>query len=251
MVQMSKRPSNHGDLRVLGSFRNFAILHAKAPSSPRIVLLCSLRVLRLCVKKVASFQHDPAFRRNAVPELFEPSLGSFRNSLSRALRLQTPVYEISELGPASSGDIDNISVGGGDGNPYRSGCSLIAHFQRHRYIAGCTPAGIATLICVRPDTFPAAFADLATVPVIRPSGIRLTLMDAADFRLRELKGQLGIDAPHAVIDAAIAAGVSEEAILRKADLIVVGRGRAQDTFERIWSHVYPIVREAPCPVLSI
>ena len=78
-----------------------------------------------------------------------------------------------------------------------------------------------------------------------------TLKDAADFRLRELKGQLGIDAPHAVIDAAIAAGVSEEAILRKADLIVVGRGRAQGTFERIWSHVYPIVREAPCPVLSI
>ncbi len=77
------------------------------------------------------------------------------------------------------------------------------------------------------------------------------LMDAADFQLRELKGQLGIEAPHAVIDGAVADCVRQEALRRKADLIVTGRGRAQTTFSRIWSHVYPIVRESPCPVLSI
>lgn len=80
---------------------------------------------------------------------------------------------------------------------------------------------------------------------------RKDVMDAADFKLRELKGQLGIDAPHAVIDGGIAAGVREEAILRKADLIVAGRGSVQSAFERMWSHIYPIVREAPCPVFSI
>lgn len=68
------------------------------------------------------------------------------------------------------------------------------------------------------------------------------LMEAADVKLRELKGQLGIDAPHAIIDGSIAAGVRDEAMRRNANLIVTGRGRAQ---------VYPIVREAPCPVLSI
>ena len=77
------------------------------------------------------------------------------------------------------------------------------------------------------------------------------LMNAADFRLRELKGQLGVNAPHAVIDAMVADGVCEEAVRRKADLIITGRGSAQGTFSRMWSHVYPIVREAPCPVLSI
>jgi nucleotide-binding universal stress UspA family protein len=77
------------------------------------------------------------------------------------------------------------------------------------------------------------------------------LMDMADFELRELKGELGIDVPHAVIDAAVAGGVREEAILRKADLIIAGRGHSQATFDRMWSHIYPIVREAPCPVLSI
>jgi hypothetical protein len=76
-------------------------------------------------------------------------------------------------------------------------------------------------------------------------------MDAADVKIRELKGQLELNVPHSVVDARIAGGVRAEAILRKADLIVAGRGRAQDMFERIWSHLYPIVREAPCPVLSV
>jgi len=74
---------------------------------------------------------------------------------------------------------------------------------------------------------------------------------AADFRLREMKGRLGISAPHSVIDATVAGGVRDEALRRKADLIVTGRGRAQATFSRIWSRLYPIIRESPCPVLSI
>lgn len=77
------------------------------------------------------------------------------------------------------------------------------------------------------------------------------LMEAADYKVRELKGQLALNVPHSVLDATVAGGVRAEAILRKADLIVAGRGRAQDLFERMWSHLYPIVREAPCPVLSV
>jgi nucleotide-binding universal stress UspA family protein len=77
------------------------------------------------------------------------------------------------------------------------------------------------------------------------------LMDAADFRLRELKGNLGIDAPHAVIDAGIPEGIHQEAVRRNADLIVTGRGLAQATFHTLWSRLYPIVRQSPCPVLSI
>lgn len=77
------------------------------------------------------------------------------------------------------------------------------------------------------------------------------LRDDADFRLRELKSQLGIDAPHAVIDGTIAEGVQQEAIRRNADLIVTGRGLEQGTISRLWSRLYPIIRESPCPVLSI
>lgn len=77
------------------------------------------------------------------------------------------------------------------------------------------------------------------------------LVDAADFRLRELKGQLGINAHHAIINGAVADGIRQEAVRRKADLIVTGRGHAQATFGRMWSQLYPIVRESPCPVLSV
>ena len=80
---------------------------------------------------------------------------------------------------------------------------------------------------------------------------RKDLINAANDRLRELKTQLGIDAPHTSIDGMIADGVCQEAVHKQADLIVVGRGRAQGAFSSFWSRLYAIVREAPCPVLSI
>jgi len=77
------------------------------------------------------------------------------------------------------------------------------------------------------------------------------LRDAADFHLRELKAKLGIKVPHTVIDSPVPQGIHDEAIRRKADLIVLGRGRAHGGFSRMWSHLYPIIRKSPCPVLSI
>ena len=77
------------------------------------------------------------------------------------------------------------------------------------------------------------------------------MTDAANFQLRELKAKLGLDAPHTVLTGVISTTIRKEALRRKADLVVTGRGHAQDTFSRLWSHLYPLVREAPCPVLSI
>jgi len=78
------------------------------------------------------------------------------------------------------------------------------------------------------------------------------LTDAAHARMHELKAAVGVgDAPHTVVDAVISEGVREEVLRRKADLVVTGRGHAQKTFSRMWSHLYSIVRESPCPVLSI
>ena len=77
------------------------------------------------------------------------------------------------------------------------------------------------------------------------------LIEAGNFQMRELKGKLGVDAPHTVLTGMIATTVRDEALRRKADLLVTGRGDAQGTFSRLWSHLYPLVRESPCPVLSI
>jgi len=77
------------------------------------------------------------------------------------------------------------------------------------------------------------------------------LTEAAQFRLRELKAKLGVDAPHSVIDALLADGIHHELVRRKADLLVTGRGHSIGTFSRLWSHLYSIIRDSPCPVLSV
>ncbi len=77
------------------------------------------------------------------------------------------------------------------------------------------------------------------------------LMEASQFRLRELKAKLGVDAPHSVIDALLADGIHHEIVRRKADLLVTGRGHSIGTFSRLWSHLYSIIRDSPCPVLSV
>ncbi len=77
------------------------------------------------------------------------------------------------------------------------------------------------------------------------------LTEASQIRLRELKAKLGIDAPHTVIDALLAEGIHHEVVRRNADLLVTGRGHSIGTFSRLWSHLYSIIRDSPCPVLSV
>jgi len=77
------------------------------------------------------------------------------------------------------------------------------------------------------------------------------LTAASQGRLRELKAKLGVDAPHSVIDALLADGIHHEIVRRKADLLITGRGHSIGTFSRLWSHLYAIIRDSPCPVLSV
>jgi nucleotide-binding universal stress UspA family protein len=77
------------------------------------------------------------------------------------------------------------------------------------------------------------------------------LTEAAHCHLRELKASLGVDAPHTVIDGLLGDGIHHEVVRRKADLLVTGRGHSIGTFSRLWSHLYSIIRDSPCPVLSV
>ena len=77
------------------------------------------------------------------------------------------------------------------------------------------------------------------------------IIEAAESRLQDMIDRFGVKVPYAVTEAAIVDGVREQAVRTGADLIVTGRGNAQNTFSRMWSRLYPIVREAPCPVLSV
>ena len=45
--------------------------------------------------------------------------------------------------------------------------------------------------------------------------------------------------------------VRDSALGHSADLVVIGRGRATRTLGRLRSNVYSIIRDAPCPVISV
>jgi nucleotide-binding universal stress UspA family protein len=83
------------------------------------------------------------------------------------------------------------------------------------------------------------------------AAIRNDLLQAAQQKLRERLASLEIDAPHAVIEGNVANALHDWAAGHKADLLVTGRGHSQGGFGRVWSNLYEIVRESPCPVLSV
>jgi nucleotide-binding universal stress UspA family protein len=83
------------------------------------------------------------------------------------------------------------------------------------------------------------------------AAIKNDLMEGARYRLREALASMGIDAPHSIIEGNIAHGLHDWLGDRKADLLVTGRGHADAGLGRVWSNLYSIVRESPCPVLSI
>jgi nucleotide-binding universal stress UspA family protein len=86
---------------------------------------------------------------------------------------------------------------------------------------------------------------------VDPELLRRSLVDTANFELRELTGRLNLDVPHRVIEGPVASTIRDEAVRANADLIVAGRGRIHGTLSRMWSHLYSIVRDATCPVLSV
>jgi nucleotide-binding universal stress UspA family protein len=45
--------------------------------------------------------------------------------------------------------------------------------------------------------------------------------------------------------------VRQAALHHGADLVVIGRGHATRTLGRLRTNVYSIIRESPCPVISV
>lgn len=76
-------------------------------------------------------------------------------------------------------------------------------------------------------------------------------IEAAKKGLRELLAAVGVDAPHSVTEGRIVDCVRDEARQIKADLVVAGRGHSQGAFNSLVSHLYQIIRQSPCPVLSV
>jgi nucleotide-binding universal stress UspA family protein len=76
------------------------------------------------------------------------------------------------------------------------------------------------------------------------------LTDSARVEIAKLQRQAGTDFPLSVSEKPIARAIADAAVANSADLIVIGRGKSQETFGRLRTHAYDIIRQAPCPVLS-
>ena len=76
------------------------------------------------------------------------------------------------------------------------------------------------------------------------------LRQAARSNIESMAASLGIGVPVCVKAGTVADGVAEEATRHGTDLLVIGRGKMQDTLGRLRTHAHGIIRLSPCPVLS-
>lgn len=70
-------------------------------------------------------------------------------------------------------------------------------------------------------------------------------------KLEAVRAEAGVDAPCHVVIGKVTDVVVETARQENADLLIIGRGSAQSTLGRLRTHVYGIVQQSPCPVLSV
>ena len=88
-------------------------------------------------------------------------------------------------------------------------------------------------------------------PSDRNDPLREFLFGVARERIDELQAEAGTKLELRIAAGAPAKVVSDLALQHSADLVLVGRGKIQKHFGRLRSNAYAIVRDAPCPVISV
>ena len=92
-------------------------------------------------------------------------------------------------------------------------------------------------------------------------GARLTLLHvvpggadvhlAADEELRRMQEFVGADAERVLETGDPAVAICAAAQRLQADVLVIGRGSAAGVFGRLRTNAYAIIRQSPCPVVSV
>jgi nucleotide-binding universal stress UspA family protein len=81
---------------------------------------------------------------------------------------------------------------------------------------------------------------------------RTYFRDVAVEEIEKFKKEAGLAAGDAIVEpgdpARVVAGIAER---EKADLVVIGRGSAGGVFGRLRANAYAIIRQTPCPVISV
>ena len=80
---------------------------------------------------------------------------------------------------------------------------------------------------------------------------RKFMVDNAEKEIAALQQKAGTNAPLLLTTGPPAEMICEEARKTRADLLVIGRGGESGILGRLTSHAYSIIRQSPCPVLSV
>jgi nucleotide-binding universal stress UspA family protein len=81
--------------------------------------------------------------------------------------------------------------------------------------------------------------------------LRAYLEQDARKAIGQMQQAAGVGAPLCLGAGEVPNVVRDAALGHSADLVVIGRGHATRTLGRLRSNVYSIIREAPCPVISV
>lgn len=79
----------------------------------------------------------------------------------------------------------------------------------------------------------------------------MRLREIAQERIDELQKKVGTTANTILDPGSIADVVRDAATAQNADLVVIGRHQNPGLLGRLRTNAYKIVRESPCPVVSV
>lgn len=77
------------------------------------------------------------------------------------------------------------------------------------------------------------------------------LRKTAREKIECLQRSVGVKAPLCIATGEVAEATRDEARRHGADMIVIGRGVLDETLGRLRTNAYGIIRQAPCPVVSV
>jgi len=83
------------------------------------------------------------------------------------------------------------------------------------------------------------------------SGWRENASRAAEDEINKMQHKLGLDEPVLLESGDPALVVTNLALREQADVLVIGRGSAAGVFGRLRANAYAIIRQSPCPVVSV
>ena len=68
---------------------------------------------------------------------------------------------------------------------------------------------------------------------------------------QRLQDETGVETPLHILGGPVRRAVEEETRRQRADLLVIGRGRSQGRLGRLRTSAHALIRQSPCPVLSV